>query len=230
MRVVVLLLVAAVAVVSLPAAAPPPRGAIVGVVRYSGKVPPARKLATIDGTLIHRDLIVQPRSLGVRDVVANLVDAPAQPRRVGGEPVYMDQRDLLFVPRVLVVQHGQVVRFDNSDACNHSVQANSTVAANAFNVFVPPNKPIDHSFVAQRHPVQIGCSLHAWMRGWIYIFDHPWFALTGEDGTFRIDHVPAGKYTLWLRHADTGLNARHAVEVRDGGLTRIEQEWKQIDP
>ncbi len=60
-----------------------------------------------------------------------------QPRREKVAPVVADQRDMVFVPRVMAVQHGQAVRFENSDLCNHSVLAASTLSANQFNVLVP---------------------------------------------------------------------------------------------
>jgi hypothetical protein len=58
--------------------------------------------------------------------------------------------------------------------------ASSTVPANQFNIVAAPNQPYEHVFEPQKHPVQIGCSLHAWMRAWIYVFGHPWFALSSS--------------------------------------------------
>jgi hypothetical protein len=129
----------------------------------------------------------------------------------------------------VAVQHGQAVRFDNSDSCNHSVMASSTVAANQFNVFVSNGQPFDYTFEPQRHPVQIGCSLHAWMRAWVYVVPHPWFAVSDEQGHFRINAVPPGKYTLWLRHPDTGLQERRAVEVQPGKTLELTIEWRKVD-
>jgi plastocyanin len=124
-----------------------------------GKMPLAKKITTTDGGVIeHSDLVVDPKTLGLRDVVVVLENAPAQPRRAKAPPVVVDQRDMIFVPRVVAVQQGQAVRFENGDICNHSVMASSTVKANQFNVFVTASQPHEHVFESQKHPVQIGCS------------------------------------------------------------------------
>ena len=72
----------------------------------------------------------------------------------------------------------------------------------------------------------IGCSLHGWMRAWIYVVPHPWFAVSDEQGKFKIADIPAGKYTVWLRHADTGRQERREVEIRPGKLAELAIDWK----
>src|SRR4051794_40996401 len=97
-------------------------GTITGVVRFTGTVPPPKEVVTTDGTTIrHHELLVDSKTRGLRYVVASLEDAPARPKLRDAEPVLVDQKDMRFVPRVVAVQHGQPVRFDNSDLCNHSV-------------------------------------------------------------------------------------------------------------
>jgi plastocyanin len=201
-------------------------GSINGVVRFTGTVPPPKEITVTDGrTIQHNDLVVDSKTKGLRYVVAVLEDAPAQPKVEKSDPVIVDQRDMVFIPRVVAVQHGQAVRFDNSDLFNHSVMAASTVKDNTFNTFVVQGKPYDHTFTPQKHPVQIGCSLHPWMRAWVYVLPHPWFAVSDEKGRFKIEKVPAGKYTVWLRHADTGHQERISVAVKSAEITELKIEW-----
>src|SRR5690606_508625 len=115
--------------------------------------PAPRKVVTNDGVILHRDLVVEAKTKGLRDVVVSLIGAPRQPRAARARAAYMDQKDLLFVPRVLAVQHGQKVQFDNSDGCNHSVMASSTTKANNFNLIVAPGRPVERAFDAQKAPV-----------------------------------------------------------------------------
>lgn len=210
-----------------PASGPPPAGAIEGEVTFTGKPPAPRKLTTNDGVILHRDLVIDPKTKGLRDVVVSLEGAPRQPKAARLKAAYMDQRESMFVPRVLAVQHGQKVRFDNNDGGNHSVMASSGTKANAFNLFVTPATPVERAFEAQKAPVQIGCSIHAWMRAWVYVFDHPWFAVTDAKGRFRIVGVAPGKHTLLFRHADGGLIERRTVEVKAGKTARLRVEWKK---
>jgi plastocyanin len=204
-------------------------GQIAGTVRYTGVVPPPTRITTTDGGVImHRDLIVDPRTQGLHHVVATLENAPAQPKNHGAKPVLIDQRDMLFLPRVIGIRHGTPVVFENNDICNHNVMAVSTVPANQINVFVTQGKPFEHVFEAHKHPISIGCSLHPWMRAWVFVVPHPWIAVTNERGEFRLSDVPPGKYNLLLRHPDAGHLERHPVEVEAGKRIDLKIEWKKI--
>jgi plastocyanin len=202
-------------------------GAVEGLIRFTGKVPPPKKITLTDGGVLEQsDLVVDARTKGLRDVVALLENAPVQPRRMKTPPAVVDQRDMLFVPRVVAIQHGRAVRFENSDLCNHSVMASSPLAANQFNVFVSASQPHECVFEAQKHPVQIGCSLHGWMRAWVFVVPHPWFAVSDAQGKYRIEGVPPGKYKLWLRHPDTGLQERQEVAIEGGKTTTVDTIWQ----
>jgi plastocyanin len=225
------LLLVALAPLPLFGAEQPPlaTGTITGTVRFTGKVPPAKKVTTTDGAVIeHNDLVVEPKSKGLRYVFVLVEGAPVQPKVKKAEPVVVDQRDMLFVPRVVAVRHGQAVRFDNSDLCNHSVQAVSTLAANQFNKFTAPNNPLEHVFEVQKKPVVIGCALHGWMRAWVYVVPHSWFAVTDAEGRFRLNNVPAGKHTLSFVHPDSGLQERKDITVEKGQTATISVEWTKL--
>jgi plastocyanin len=207
-------------------------GTVQGTVRFTGEVPPAKQLPTGDGgTIDHQDLIVDAKTKGLRWVIAALEDAPAQPKLKGEEdPVLIDQKNFLFVPRVIAVQHGQVVKFDNSDNVNHSVSIFSKIKENEVNTFVTKKEPLTKAFEAEKAPLRVGCVLHPAMTAWIYIAPHPWVAVTDETGAFAIKEVPPGKYTLWLKHPDTGLEERREVVVRAGQKVEAPFEWKEAKP
>jgi len=201
-------------------------GRIAGVVRYTGTVPPAKRVTVTDGsTLEHHDLVVDPATKGLRDVIVVLENAPAQPALEEAKPVVVDQIDWLFKPRVVAVQHGQAVRFENSDIVNHSVMAVSTRRANQLNSVAAPGRPIVHAFEPQRQPIMIGCSLHPWMRAWVYVSAHPWFALSDEKGRFEIVGIPPGRYSLLLLHPDTGHREQRTVEVTAGNCVELAVDW-----
>ncbi len=205
-------------------------GQITGVVRFTGEVPQAKTITVTDGTTIkHNDLMVDAKTKGLRYVMVMLEDAPAQPKLKEAKPVVMDQRDWLFVPRVIGVQYGRPVRFDNNDAVNHSVMANSLVKENQLNSVAGPGTPITHVFERQKNPVLIGCSLHPWMRAWIYVVEHPWFAVADTEGKFRIEKVPPGKYNLLLVHPDTNHRERRPIEVQPNKTLELAVEWKKVE-
>jgi plastocyanin len=203
-----------------------PTGTIAGTVRFTGTVPPAKQILTTDGTtLYHHDLVVDKKTKGLRYVAA-ILDAPAQPKVKDAPLVIVDQRGMVFVPRVVAVQYGQKVRFENNDLCNHSVMGMSTVEENQFNLFAGPNQPVDRIFALQKHPVRIECSLHPWMRAWVYVVPHPHFAISNEKGTFKIASIPAGKYSVRFHHADTGKNETRTIQIEAGKTATAEIEWK----
>jgi hypothetical protein len=134
---------------------------------------------------------------------------------------------MVFLPRVVGVQEGQKVRFENNDLSNHGVQAFSSKQENTFSTTTAPNQPFEFQFKAQPRPVVIGCQIHAWMRAWVYVLPHPHFAITDAQGGFKIENVPAGKHTLLFTHADTGLKEERTVEVAAGKSAEVHVEWKK---
>jgi plastocyanin len=207
-------------------------GTIQGAVRFTGAVPPARQIATGDGTMIdHYDLVVDAKSKGLRWVIVALEDAPPQPKLNGSQtPVVIDQKDMLFIPRVVAVQHGQPVRFDNSDGFNHSVTTAARLPENEMNVFVTAREPVTKAFAAEKAPIRIGCALHSSMTAWLYVAPHPWVTVTDEKGAFVLNDIPPGKYTLWLKHPDTGVQERRQIDVQAGQKVEVVVEWKESKP
>jgi hypothetical protein len=206
-------------------------GVVQGTVRFTGVMPAAKKVPTGDGNFIeHNDLVVDAKTKGLRWVIVALEDAPEQPKLKGAEPAIVDQLNMLFVPRVVAVQHGRPVRFDNSDPCNHSVRTLPALKENEFNVFVTAAQPFTKTFAVEKAPIQVGCSLHGWMTAWVYVAPHPWVSVSDEKGTFVLNNVPVGKYTLLARHADTGIQERLQIEVKGGQTTDVDIEWKEAKP
>lgn len=164
-------------------------------------------------------------------VVWLAIDKPsARERKPGANvtPALMDQRGHEFVPRVLAVHAGQPVKFINSDPANHNVRTASSQPTNQFNVFTGADGSYTHRFAAdpQQHPIRLGCDIHPWMRGWIYVFDHPQFAVSDASGRFRIASVPAGRYKLSLRQPDIRYAAERELVVSPGQVTRIDVDVK----
>src|SRR5262245_54523068 len=120
------LLFLALCMVAVPAAQDANVGHVEGQIRFTGNVPQPKKILTTDGsTLLHSDLVVDPKSKGLRNVVVILENAPVQPKVMKQKAVLVDQRDMVFLPRVVAIQHGRTIRFENNDLCNHSVMVAS---------------------------------------------------------------------------------------------------------
>jgi plastocyanin len=185
----------------------------------SGQIPaPVKIPVTIDqyvcGTEKERgDLLVSP-AREVRNVVAWLQNPPpgAPTMAVSGN-VQMDQKECVFTPRIVLVPHGATVEFLNSDRLLHNLH--SVPKENAsFNRTQPKGRTIPISF-ARPEFVRIDCDLHSWMRGWVVVAEHPYYAITDAQGRVRFDNLPAGSYTLQLWHERLGTASR-TVTVTDG--------------
>jgi plastocyanin len=205
---------------------------VVGTITYDGPLPDPIPIPEA-GTVRHL-VEVDPKTKGLRDAVIWLdgVSAPGVATRGAPEdPVVVDQRDYAFVPHVLAVEAGRAVEFRNGDDANHGVRSSSPEPKNRFDIVTPPGGRQSHRFVASRSPVAIGCPVHGTMAAWVYVFDHPYHAVTGRGGEFRLPPVPPGRYTLQVRHPDGDMDRRQEIVVRAGEPVplRIEfhgDDWK----
>ncbi len=130
----------------------------------------------------------------------------------------IDQRRIMFRPRVLVVQQGTTVDFLNSDP----------VAHNVFWTGISGNKKLGHSLGTWPQGqtrsfkfddvgiVPLLCVVHPEMAGFIVVSPTPYFALSDKDGNYKIDNVPNGSYTVTAWH-EGAKNQSKPVTVSGGG-------------
>jgi plastocyanin len=129
------------------------------------------------------------------------------------------QRDEMFVPRVVAITVGSTVRFPNEDPFFHNVFSLSRAAS--FDLGRYPKGDSRSRVFTRAGIVKVFCHFHAHMSALVAVFDHPYFAQVTADGTFTLDAVPAGTYTLTAFHERAG-NTDASVSVRAGQTSRLE--------
>ncbi len=156
--------------------------------------------------------------------VANRKDPDPSPAVVwieGAAAVKMDakaleirQDGIEFRPRVLAVPAGSTVKFPNADDVFHNVFSFSK--AERFDLGRYPKGESKSVTFEKKGLVDVRCEVHDHMRSYIHVFDHPYFAVAAEDGTYAIPKVPPGKYTLvvWKEFFDP---VRQEIEVKADG-------------
>lgn len=135
--------------------------------------------------------------------------------------VAVDQHGCVFSPHVAAAMVGQPVDFINSDALLHNVRTVSK-ANKLFNIAQPvqgmkTTKKFDQPEVG----IQLRCDVHFWMVSYLHVLPHPYFAVTGEDGSFSIQGLPAGTYTLELWHEKLGTQSQ-TITVQEGESKAID--------
>lgn len=111
------------------------------------------------------------------------------------KPVQLDNKACHFVPHVTLLRTGQPLILKNSDPVGHN-----TNLAGIFNEIIASGdeRPKDVGRAAAQ-PISVNCNIHAFMKGYVLVQDHPYMAVSGEDGTFEIKNIPAGEreFTFW---------------------------------
>jgi plastocyanin len=198
----------------------PAAGTVSGQVRFTGEIP---KRAMPDDAGRYRPLLtVDEDSQGLAWAIAFLEPKDGEGHQTVPQsdepPVEIQQEDFEFVPPVVGIRAGQKVTVGNLDAANHNVRTLARNHENEFNIITPIGNDYERVFKSEpsSRPIRLDCDIHPWMRGWVYVFDHPWFAVTSTDGEFRIDGVPPGAYTLVIAQPDGRFRAEAEIDVEDG--------------
>jgi plastocyanin len=155
----------------------------------------------------------------VSDVVVFVDGAKAAP---GAAKATMTMKGKMFIPRVVVVPVGGTVDFPNEDAIFHNVF--SVSGENRFDLELYKRDKTgakSKSWTFQHAGVaRVYCNIHPQMSGVVLVRDNPYFARAGQDGSFAIADVPAGKYVLRAWH-ERGGEAAQDVAVSARGETDV---------
>jgi plastocyanin len=158
------------------------------------------------------------------DVVVSVQGISGKSTGASAAPVVLDQKGCEYVPTILAVQTDQKITVKNSDPVLHNVH--SVPAADSGNkekneAQLPNAADLTFSFAKPESFLKFKCDVHQWMFAWISIFDHPYFALSAKDGSFKIANVPPGKYKIQAAHRKAGTVTQE-VEVTDGGAAKVD--------
>lgn len=160
---------------------------------------------------------------GLADVVVSLQGVSAASTGASAEPLAMDQKGCEYTPQIMAVQTDQKILVKNSDPVMHNIHDLPTIAGNKEqNVAqMPGSAELTFSFPKPEMFLKFKCDVHPWMFAWVSVFDHPYFAVSGKDGSFKIANVKPGKYTLQAAHRKAGT-ATQEIEVKEGAPTKVD--------
>lgn len=168
------------------------------------QIPDQRVIVGPDGGLANVFVFLPRKPAGTKD------EAAAPPAEV----VMFDQQTCTFKPHAVLLRAGQEMRVLNADPITHNTHTNPTKNA-SFNSAVRPGEREGIPLVYKRpemSPVRVVCDFHPWMLAWHLPLDHPYGALTADDGAFAIADVPAGKHKFAVWHEGHKLGD-YTVEV-----------------
>jgi len=181
---------------------PTGKSSVHGIVRFRGTPPPATRISRgsfpgcgktpprTGSILLSPDGAVAEAFVWVRQGIPD-GDYP-----IPGDPVVVDQRGCEFVPRVGGVRAGQPVVFRNDDQTLHNVHAIGS-GSNRFNFAMPTTgMEVKRQLSEPQVMVTVACDVHPWMRAYLGVVRHPFFAVTGADGSYALAGLPAGTYVI----------------------------------
>jgi plastocyanin len=158
------------------------------------------------------------------DVIVSLQGISGKSTGASAAPLVLDQKGCEYIPNILAAQTGQKLNIKNSDPVLHNVHTQPAAASGnkEMNTAQMAGTPdITITFDKAEPFLKFKCDVHPWMFAWVSVFDHPYFAVSGKDGTFKIANVPAGKYKIEAAHRKAGSVVQE-IEVKDGEAAKVD--------
>jgi plastocyanin len=159
---------------------------------YCAKTPTKEEEVVVGAGGALKNVIVR-----VTKGVSGHYDPPASPATV-------DQNACMYRPRVQGIVLGQPVQIRNSDQTLHNIHGYKGASTLFNQAEIPGQPPMVKQFNDADQIVKLKCDVHPWMTGYVLVSSHPFFAVTGDDGSFKISGLPAGTYTVEAWHERFG--------------------------
>lgn len=197
---------------------PATAGSVSGTISFKGAAP---KVASLDMT---SDPGCPPQPQPSEAVAVNAVKLanvfvyvkeglPQGTFAVPEEPVVLNQKGCRYIPHMMGVMVGQPFKILNTDTADHNIHDMPSNNPPFNESQRPTDKPIVKTFATPEMMVPLQCNQHNWMRAYVNVMTHPYFAVSGPDGSFEIKNLPPGEYTLAAVHEKFG---EQTVKVKVG--------------
>ena len=206
-------------------------GTITGTVTLDGDIP-APKMLKVDKDLetcghhemFSEELIISKDTKGIKNVIVSIegIEKGKKFSPPSSNPA-LDQKECTYIPHVLAIPAGTTVDILNSDKVLHNVHSYA-IKNSPFNEGVSTGGKLPKKFEFPEL-VPIKCDLHKWMSAFIVIKDNPYFVMTGDNGSFKIDNVPAGTYKLQAWQEKLGKQVQD-VTIEAGKEVKVDFQLK----
>ena len=185
-------------------------GNITGIITFNGEVPAPRKIDKSQdsdceklGDSFVEDVVVNNGKL--QNVFVYVKSGlPNASFEIPATEVVLDQKGCKYVPRVLGVQTGQALKLSNSDPTDHNIHPTPKINSDWNQSQLAGQSPITRKFSRPEIMIPVKCNRHPWMIAWIGVLAHPFFAVSGSDGSFNIKGLPPGEYEIEAIHEKFG--------------------------
>lgn len=182
----------------------PTESGVTGKVTLSGPAPsdPIINMAAdpVCAKLHPKPALTEEVVLGPENALANVLVYVSEgldnrPFDVPEQPAVLEQKGCLYHPHVIAVMAGQKFIVENNDPTTHNIHPRPT-NNREWNKAQVQGVPIEATFGREEIAIPVKCNIHPWMKGYIAVFKHPYFAVTGKDGAFVLKDLPPGTYTI----------------------------------
>jgi plastocyanin len=214
-------------------------GSISGKVAFEGDAPKAKKIkvdADPQCAAMHADKPLTSEAVVVngngtlKNVFVYVKSGVTGTYPKPSTPVTINQKGCTYEPHVFGMQAGQLLLIKNSDDTTHNIHASPNAAGNSeFNNGQPSGAPdLKKTFTKSEVMVPFKCDVHPWMSAYVGVLEHPFFAVTGDDGTFTIKGLPAGDYEVEAWHEKYGVQTQK-IKVGAGEAKTADFKFKPTE-
>ncbi len=180
-------------------------GTLTGTIKFTGRKP-ARKLIDMSedpacveahhSKAYDESVVVNPNGTLANTFVYLKSGLEGKTFPVPATPVVIDQHGCWFHPRVMGIQTGQTLQVTNSDPVTHNIHPLAQINREWNHSQGQGDAPLARRFIKPEIMIRVKCNIHSWMRAFIGVVEHPYFAVTGADGSFEIRNIPPGDYVV----------------------------------
>jgi len=192
-------------------------GSVTGKVNFKGQAPKLRAIqmdadaacAAKQTGQVFPEMVVVNSNGSLRNVFVHVKSGlDGKTFAVPDQPAVLDQVGCVYKPHVLGIQARQNLKVVSSDNTTHNIHPLPKVNRE-WNVSQPPGAdPIIRAFSRPEASIPIKCNQHAWMRAYVHVVGHPFYSVTGDDGTFKLEGLPPGEYEIEAIHEEYGATTQ----------------------
>lgn len=219
--------IAAVGIATMCLAGTLVAGDVTGKIAFEGEGPKANRIRmNADPVCMkaHKDAVVSEEVIvnkngTLKNVLVYVKDGLAgKTFPAAKNKIVFDQIGCIYKPHVLGIQTGQDLEILNSDPTLHNVHSLSKTNT-SFNQAMPMKGMKLTKKFDKVENFKVKCEVHPWMNAYIGVFNHPFFAVSGDDGSFTLKGVPAGDYTIEAWHEKYGAQTAKVKVDASGKAT-----------